>query len=73
VVGDAGLAADVDLDDILRFELLDGGAHVLQQDFGRRRRVGKTGLDDLGGGGQVARMAGGVGGRDYTRPSSPLA
>jgi hypothetical protein len=68
VVGDARLAAYVDFDDILRLEFLDGIAHVLEEDFGRRRRVGKAGLDDLRGSGQgvLARWSG----RDYTRPST---
>ena len=54
VIGDAGLAADVDLDGVLGLEFFDRGVDVLEQDVGRRRRVRQAGLDDLRLGGQVA-------------------
>ena len=52
VIADAGLAADVDLDDIVGFQFGDRVVDRLEQDFGRRRRIRKAGLDDLRGAGQ---------------------
>src|SRR5690606_5536286 len=52
VVADAGPAAYVDFGDVLGLEVPDRGVDAAEQHFGGRRRVGKTGLDDVRGTGQ---------------------
>ena len=52
VVGDAGLAAHVDLDRVLGFHLLERCMYLLEQGLGRRRRNRHFCLDDVGFGGQ---------------------
>src|SRR3546814_2601383 len=48
-IADAGLAVDVDLDDVVGLEFGERGADGFEQGVGRRRWIGKAGLDDLRG------------------------
>src|SRR3546814_8970809 len=56
----AGLAVDVDLDDVVGLEFGERGADGFEQGVGRRRWIGKAGLDDLRGIGQVGLALGPV-------------
>src|SRR5690606_6484783 len=51
-IGDAALAAHVDLGDVAGLEFLDRGVDGLQQALDRRRRIGELRADDLGLAGQ---------------------
>src|SRR5690606_15051823 len=53
-IGDAALAADIDLGDVAGLEFVDRGVDGFQQALDRRRRVRKLGADDLGLAGQGA-------------------
>jgi len=60
-VGDAALAADIDLGHVARLELFDRLEHRPEQHFGGRRGIRKLGPDDLGLAGQGG-SARGIGG-----------
>src|SRR3546814_6155344 len=59
-MADAVLVVDVDLDEVVGLEFGERGADGFEQGVGRRRWIGKAGLDDLRGIGQVGLALGPV-------------